>query len=81
MTIKAVKKPVEIEALEFNGYNFQECKEFIGENNIDNTLKYPNIKTLEGVMRVSEGDYIIKGVKGEFYPCKPDVFALTYDII
>lgn len=38
-----------------------------------------NIPTLEGVMRASEGDYIIKGVKGEFYPCKPDIFHTSYD--
>jgi hypothetical protein len=37
------------------------------------------IKTLEGEMRASEGDWIIKGVKGEFYPCKPDIFAATYE--
>ncbi len=37
------------------------------------------IMTLEGEMKVSTGDYIIKGVKGEFYPCKPDVFKETYD--
>jgi len=37
------------------------------------------IETLEGVMNVSEGDYIIKGVNGEFYPCKPDIFEKTYE--
>lgn len=37
------------------------------------------IRTLEGVMTAVKGDWIIKGVKGEFYPCKPDVFALTYE--
>lgn len=37
------------------------------------------IKTLEGEMRVSEGDYIIRGVKGELYPCKPDIFEATYE--
>ena len=37
------------------------------------------IRTLEGVMRVSVGDWIIRGVKGELYPCKPDIFAATYD--
>jgi hypothetical protein len=42
---------------------------------------YININTLEGVMKACFGDYIIKGVKGEFYPCKPDVFAMTYDAI
>jgi hypothetical protein len=37
------------------------------------------IKTLEGEMKCDEGDWIIRGVKGEFYPCKPDIFAATYD--
>lgn len=37
------------------------------------------IKTLEGVMRADKGDWIIRGVKGEIYPCKPDIFALTYE--
>lgn len=37
------------------------------------------IKTLEGVMKASEGDYIIKGVNGELYPCKPDIFIKTYE--
>ena len=37
------------------------------------------IETLEGNMTVSEGDYVIKGVRGEFYPCKPEIFALTYE--
>ena len=39
------------------------------------------IETLEGVMTVSEGDYIIKGVNGEFYPCKPDIFEKTYELV
>jgi len=38
------------------------------------------IDTLEGTMRADPGDYIIRGVKGEFYPCKPDIFAATYDL-
>lgn len=39
------------------------------------------IKTLEGVMSASVGDWIVKGVKGEFYPCKPDIFAATYEAV
>ena len=39
------------------------------------------IETLEGIMSADKGDYIIKGIKGEFYPCKPDIFKLTYDAI
>ena len=40
---------------------------------------YIEIETLEGIMKASFGDYIIKGVKGEFYPCKPDIFQATYE--
>lgn len=79
-----VKKPVEIEALQFAGTaeNTLELSEFIGK---DITIDYANpqapvlkIETLEGTMSASVGDYIIKGVKGEFYPCKPDIFEVTY---
>ena len=43
--------------------------------------KHANCPTLEGWHIVCPGDYIIKGVNGEFYPCKPDIFAKTYDIV
>ncbi|WP_425452782.1 hypothetical protein [Ammoniphilus oxalaticus] len=39
------------------------------------------IRTLEGDMRVNKGDYIIKGIQGEFYPCKPDIFKATYEVV
>ncbi len=42
-------------------------------------LQYCEIKTLEGVMRGEKGDWIIQGVKGEIYPCKPDIFTATYE--
>lgn len=42
-------------------------------------LRHAEIKTLEGTMTGDKGDYIIRGVKGEIYPCKPDIFAATYD--
>jgi len=77
---KARKKPVVIDFVQFTGENYKECEDFI-EGNFDNTLNYPNIKTLEGVMMVSKGDFIIKGVNGEFYPCKPDIFKKTYDVV
>jgi len=48
-----------------------------GEDNP--TGEYWQIDTLEGVMTANPGDYIIKGVKGEFYPCKPDIFEMTYE--
>ena len=50
-----------------------------GHTNKPDLMKRLRITTLEGVMEVNKGDYIIKGVKGEFYPCKPDIFKLTYD--
>jgi len=77
--MKYRNKPVVIEAIQFTGTNFSECEQFIGSENYDTTLNYPNIITLEGVMKVSEGDFIIKGVAGEFYPCKPDIFKQTYE--
>ena len=77
---KAQKKPIIVDYIQFDGDNYEECKLFI-EGNFDNTVNYPNIKTLEGIMRVSKHDFIIKGVKGEFYPCKPDIFYQTYDTL
>ena len=68
----------EKEVVQFTGDNLKECKEFIGAS-YDNMLNYPNIKTLEGTMRVSINDYIIKGLCGEFYPCKPDIFEKSYE--
>ena len=44
----------------------------------DNTLR---VQTLEGAMSASPGDYNIRGVKGEFYPCKPDIFEATYELV
>jgi len=74
------KKPVIIEAMQFTGRNDKECLEFcpIARDPID---RKPNliIPTLEGEHLCSVGDFIIKGVKGEFYPCKPDIFEATYE--
>lgn len=83
------KKPVTIEAVQFNGLNPTEIKNFVGENCeveiYDNEVTPPIahiiIHTLEGDMKVSKGDYVIKGVKGEFYPCKPDIFQQTYESV
>lgn len=83
MIKRYIKKPVVIEALKFNGLNIDEVQEFLGESNFEwcpnEQFEYDcYIKTLEGTMRADAGDYIIKGIKGEFYPCKPDIFKLTY---
>ena len=82
--MKYRKKPVEIEAVQWTGENLGEIIDFVdGQLNYENNFEHNTIKmsipTLEGVMAVSFGDYIIKGVHGEFYPCKPDIFKKTYE--
>lgn len=74
------KKPVEIEAIRFIGSNYEEIREFIGQNTLSSDLSIV-IPTLEGDMVAQKGDYIIKGVQGEFYPCKPDIFNATYEVV
>ncbi len=79
------KKPVEIEARQIRAYT-----DMLGPDGIaawcggvpaqtDPGPAYMNIPTLEGVMRANIGDWVIRGVKGEFYPCKPDIFEATYE--
>lgn len=85
MKMKARKKPVEVEV-----------ERFAIEKWLNRPDKYPMVKnhpfspmqphrpvilTLEGAMEVSDGDWIIQGVFGEYYPCKPDIFEKTYELI
>jgi len=94
MIKKYVKKPIEIEAIQLTKENIIEVFVFLDGANYKETksaeeledfsqmmLKqgYIEIETLEGMMIANFGDYIIKGVKGEFYPCKPDIFQVTYE--
>ena len=82
---KFVKKPVVVEAIQYNGINITEIESFLVSklptvwSSVEDTQLI--IPTLEGDMKVSKGDYIIKGIKGEFYPCKPDVFKSTYNVV
>ena len=82
--MKYRKKPVEIEAMLFNEDTKNQCASFVACNKSFDTNEFGScmgIQTPEGVITASVGDYIIKGVKGEFYPCKPDIFHLTYDAV
>ena len=89
------KKPVVIEAVQYTGSSSstifiyglinkidieteEQANEIIAECERSGGI---NINTLEGIMRASKGDWIIKGVKGEYYPCKPDIFEATYEQI
>ena len=78
MIKKFRKKPVTIEAIQWTGKNLSEIDNFVG-GSIANKSTILIIHTLEGDMEASMGDYIIKGINGEFYPCKPDIFAKTYE--
>lgn len=88
------KKPIEVEAVQWTGKNVDEINKFIGlcidarffwthdlvyrPNEYEKGLKL-NIQTLEGTMKAEIGDYIIKGINGEIYPCKPNIFEKTYE--
>lgn len=93
------KKPVVIEAVQFDAVSFAEngsySLQFDTVDDLPSWLRvalmdeeifvvpedpdFLFIKTLEGLMEASPGDWIIRGVTGEIYPCKPDVFEMTYD--
>jgi len=82
MAVKKYRKvPVVIEACQWVGENFNEI--YIFMDYYDQTPRLKNgvltLLTLEGLHIVNQGDYIIKGVKDEFYPCKPDIFEMTYE--
>lgn len=91
MIKKYRKKPVVIEAMQFLGINYIDCLDFMNISGarkkkiIESFKEYdPDVEgalyinTLEGTMKCSINDWIIKGVNGEFYPCKPDIFSETY---
>lgn len=82
------KRPVVIEAVQWTGANVSAIGNFVmarpptsSDVSVDFTADPPTltIRTLEGDMRADPGDWIIRGVKGEYYPCKPDIFAATYE--
>jgi hypothetical protein len=72
------KKPVTIEAVQLHPLSLEVVKKFVG-GDLEVRNGEVTIATLEGAMHASPGDWIIKGVKGEFYPCKPDIFEATYE--
>jgi len=75
------KKPVDIRAVQWRGDNWDEVTAFHSSErlsrNADGTSL--SIVTLEGIMQAHAGDWIIEGVQGELYPCKPDIFEATYE--
>lgn len=85
--MKCRKKPVIIDAVQFDGTKKSAIRIAlilgipVGVAGYNNNTEEMWIRTLEGLHTASKGDWIIKGVKGEFYPCKPDIFDMTYEQI
>lgn len=92
--MKYKKKPVVIEAIQYTGDNLKQVIDFTGKHpkfdewfssfeefrtHVHNDRHVFKIFTLEGTMEALPGDFIIKGIKGEFYPCKPEIFLQTYE--
>lgn len=87
--MKYRKKPIVIESMQLKRKVFDVIEKWINENNgiihARNNGEFPEdscyieIDTLEGRIMANEFDYIIKGIKGEFYPCKPDIFEASYE--
>lgn len=80
------KRPVEVTALRWTGANLHDMESFIADPRkasiiFDSLIPKLYIYTKENVMYASIGDFIIRGVQGEYYPCKPDIFAETYEFI
>jgi hypothetical protein len=71
------KRPVVIEAALLTADNVSEVAAWCHARTANPS--YLNISTLEGIMRADLGDYVIRGIKGEFYPCKPDIFEASYE--
>ena len=85
MAKKYRKKPVVIEAVQFDGTERSIVEILALQSDKTKVLREDAgdlmIPTLEGLIRASVGDYVIRGVQGELYPCKPDIFEQTYDLV
>jgi hypothetical protein len=82
--MKVRKRPIAVEAMQYTGGNRRELQRWMVDSaqasaqSADTDDRF-RIATLEGEMTVSVGDWVIKGIQGEFYPCKPDIFLATYE--
>ena len=79
--MKYRKKPIVIEAVRWTGSITPEMEDLLGEVKVLPKGSSLLIPTLEGVMEARRGDYIIRGVNGELYPCQPDIFKKTYELL
>lgn len=85
------KRPVIVSAIQYTGNNGNELSLWSNHAVIESPIleptkdnpsgRYVQVETLEGVITGNVGDYIIRGISGEFYPCKPDIFEKTYEMV
>ncbi|EII2744833.1 hypothetical protein KQR00_001888 [Staphylococcus pseudintermedius] len=82
---KARKKPIKVEFIQFTGVeSAEEIEEWTFNNAVYIVTRHipkMKVRTLEGIMTADLGDYIVKGIKDEFYPVKPDIFNKIYEIL
>lgn len=78
--MRYTKRPVTIDAIQFDGTNIHDIAMFVGEDEVlgREEDKRIYIMTSKGSLEVNKGEWVIRGVKGEFYPCAADVFEMTY---
>lgn len=84
--VRVRKRPVEVTAIQLTRDTFRAAVRFLpieqlGSAGEDDAGVFITIRTLEGVMRASEGDWIVRGVRGEHHPVRGDIFAETYDVL
>lgn len=83
--MKYIKKPIVVEAIQYVSHPNEFYNELLGFSGGNRIVHLDNsdifILTLEGKMKVSFGDYVIRGINGEIYPCKPDIFLKTYEVL
>lgn len=80
--MKFRKKPVIVDAVKWDGtYEALRAINILGSRKIEQDGGALDIFTLEGVVRANLGDWVIRGVQGETYPCKPNIFAETYEVV
>lgn len=81
MKVKAQKQPIVVEAVQYDGENQKEIEAFMETGSYVHNFEKFMIVTPEGNMIITEGDWVIRGVNGEYYPCKPDIFQKSYSIV
>ena len=93
--MKYRKKPVVVDVVQWDGRNLSKIEEFLGKSFLGYRILSDSawqvgkgipvteiaIETIDSVAKAVNGDYIIKGIQGEFYPCKPDIFEATYELL